>query len=138
MKYLIVFILIAVPVLISAQTQVMGKVTLEGDSILTGVKVTLYKNGVNIIKTYTDKRGNYSFTIDPGTYDVSAEILGYNPTRIQRFIAFAGKVNYLNIHINIPGPGYNCSINPSSVYRLLPMFLTEDKISLPATSLFLE
>ena len=108
MKYLIVFILIATPVLISAQTQLMGKVFSEDDIPLAGVQITLYKNGVQTIKTYTDKRGNYSLTIDPGTYDLRAEMRGYEPTSIERVIAFAGKANSLDLYLLDPSPYFNC------------------------------
>ncbi|MCG8329018.1 MAG: carboxypeptidase-like regulatory domain-containing protein [Chitinophagales bacterium] len=97
MKYLIVFILIAVPLLISAQTQLMGKVRLEDGTPLAGAKITLYQNRVQIIKTYTDKYGNYSFTTDPGTYDVELSSKRITCSYIHNVLAKAGRVTYLNL-----------------------------------------
>lgn len=97
MKYLIVFLLIAVPILVSAQTQLIGKVYLEDDSPLAGAKITLYQNGVQIIKTYTDKYGNYSFTIDPGTYNVELYSKRMTCNYTRNVLAKAGRVTYLNL-----------------------------------------
>ena len=79
--------------ILSAQSSIEGKVTdaETGEPILFG-NVALYKNGVLITGTETDLDGNYSIpNVDPGTYDVEASYIGYNPQRQAGVVILAGK-----------------------------------------------
>jgi hypothetical protein len=60
---------------------VSGTVTDEQGGALPGVTVTLHgKTGART--TVTDAKGEYRFTaVDPGTYDLSAELTGFRPMK---------------------------------------------------------
>jgi uncharacterized surface anchored protein len=91
---------------IAAQTSIAGKVTNEEGHAVLNAKITLYKNGIYVMKAYTDSSGNYSFSnIDPGTYRIvaKAENTGYCP--IQGVVAQAGK--FTKLDIGLPKPSYN-------------------------------
>ena len=86
-----------------SQTSLAGKVTDEesGEPIIFG-NVALYKNGVLVTGIETDVDGNYSISnIDPGTYDVEASYLGYQPQRITGVQVLAGKANRLDFQLGI-------------------------------------
>lgn len=88
--------------LVHAQTSLNGKVT-DGDTgepILFG-SVALYKNGSLISGTETDFDGFYNFAnIDPGTYDVEASYVGFQPTKIAGVIVYGGQANNLDIKLD--------------------------------------
>lgn len=105
MKKYILFILLPLCQLLSAQTSLSGKVT-EGESgepILFG-SIALFKSGVRVAGTDTDLDGNYHFSnIDPGTYDIEASYVGFQTQRINGVIIYAGKANKLDIKMESPG-----------------------------------
>jgi len=66
-----------------AQNGISGTVADEEDkqAIRYGT-VTLYKNGIFVCETATDKNGYYSFpSLEPGTYEIQAGSVGY-PSRL--------------------------------------------------------
>ena len=78
-------------VVIGQNTSLQGKITDQdnGEPILFGT-VALMKDGNILTGTETDFDGNYSFSnIDPGTYDIEASYVGYQPTRITGVVVFA-------------------------------------------------
>jgi hypothetical protein len=84
-----------------AQTSLAGKLTDEntGEPMLF-TTVALYKNDVLISGTETDFDGNYSFSnIDPGTYDVEASLVGYQPLRVNGVEVLAGRSNKLDMQM---------------------------------------
>jgi len=88
--------------LFSQDASIQGKVTdkATNEPIPFG-SVALYKNGVLITGTETDFDGNYSISpIDPGTYTVEVSFLGYQPQRVEGFVASAGKANRLDIQLS--------------------------------------
>ena len=105
MKKYILFILIPLCQLLSAQTSLSGKVTEaeSGAPILFG-SIALFKSGNLITGTDTDLNGNYHFSnIEPGTYDVEASYVGCQTQRINGVIIYAGKENKLDIKMESPG-----------------------------------
>lgn len=54
-----------------AQTMIIGKVHDAKTKIIVGAEITLYKNGSLIQKKIADINGNYSFKVDPGTYEMN-------------------------------------------------------------------
>ena len=53
-----------------AQTMITGRVHDAKTKIIVGADIILYKGGNLIQKRTTDIKGNYSFKIDPGTYEM--------------------------------------------------------------------
>ncbi|RLD22422.1 MAG: TonB-dependent receptor [Bacteroidetes bacterium] len=87
---------------LSAQSSLEGKVieAATGEPIIFG-NVALYKNGVLITGTETDFDGNYSMSnIDPGTYDVEATYIGFQPLRQTGVIVLAGKAIKLDFELS--------------------------------------
>lgn len=102
---LIIFAFLLTSSFALAQTSLAGKVTEEdsGEPVLFG-NVALYKGGVLITGVETDFDGNYSITnIDPGTYDVEATYVGFNPQRITDVIVAADKVTKVDIQLGVGG-----------------------------------
>ncbi len=100
-RLLFLALLLLVSLQAFSQTSLAGKVTDEetGETIIAG-NVALYRNGVLITGTETDFDGNYSISnIDPGTYDVEASYLGYQPLRITKVQVLAGKANRLDFQL---------------------------------------
>ena len=84
------------------QTQLQGKISDEvtGEPIIIGT-VALYKEGVLVTGTDTDFDGNYFFSdLDPGTYDIEASYVGYQPKRISGVIAKGGQTTLVDITIS--------------------------------------
>jgi len=75
-----------------AQTgSVQGNVT-DGEFPLIGVTVVIPGSTTG---TVTDFDGNYRMDLDPGTYDLVASYVGYDPLR-QQVVVTAGKTSTLN------------------------------------------
>lgn len=102
MKRFFTIICLLVSAQIMAQTSIEGNVKDEqnGDNIIFG-NVALYKNDVLVTGTETDENGNYAISnIDPGTYDVVASYVGYQPKKIEGVILLAGKNTRVDIEIS--------------------------------------
>jgi outer membrane receptor protein involved in Fe transport len=86
----------------SAQTTVEGKVTdtNTGESILFGA-VKLFRGGVLISGAETDIDGNYYFSnVQPGTYDMEVEYVGYGIQRQTGITIKAGKTNRIDFKLS--------------------------------------
>lgn len=86
----------------SAQTTVEGKVTDSntGETIIFGA-VKLFRGGVLMSGAETDIDGNYFFSnVQPGTYDVEVEYVGYATQRQQNIVIKAGKTNRVDFKIS--------------------------------------
>ena len=61
----------------TAQTSLSGKVTdcTTGEELISA-NIVIKKIGAFVAGTATDFNGNYSVTLDPGTYDVSVSYIG--------------------------------------------------------------
>jgi len=84
-----------------SQTQLQGKVTDEGtgEPILFGT-IALYKNDVLVTGGETDFDGNYLFSdLDPGTYDVEVQYVGFTTKKITGVLVKAGQSNKVNVTI---------------------------------------
>jgi hypothetical protein len=95
------FLLLLTGTLAHSQTALAGKVTdgETGEPIIFG-SVALYRNGVLTTGTETDIDGNFSFSnIDPGTYDVEASYVGYQPQRVTGVRVLAGRANKLDVQL---------------------------------------
>jgi outer membrane receptor protein involved in Fe transport len=91
-----------------AQTSLSGKVTdTETGEELIAANVTFYKGGVLISGVATDFEGNYSVSLDPGTYDVEGSYVGYQTSRTKGVIVRAGQANKLDIKLGTEGSGIN-------------------------------
>jgi hypothetical protein len=85
-----------------AQTTIEGKVSdvNTGETII-GAIVKAYKGGVYITGAETDFDGNYYFSnIQPGTYDIETEYLGYATQRQENIVIKAGKTNRIDFKLN--------------------------------------
>jgi outer membrane receptor protein involved in Fe transport len=79
----------------SAQTTIEGKLTdtNTGETIIFGA-VKLYRGGVFISGAESDLDGNYFFSnVQPGTYDIEVEYVGYATQRQTNIVIRAGKTN---------------------------------------------
>jgi len=97
----ITFTLLSVTFL-TAQSSLEGKVieAESGEPVIFG-NVAIYKNGVLITGTETDFDGNYSMSnIDPGTYDVEASYIGFQPQRQTGVVVLAGKAIKLDFQLS--------------------------------------
>lgn len=86
----------------SAQTTIEGKVTdaNTGETIISGV-VKIFKNGVLVSSAETDIDGNYfASNVQPGTYDIEVEYVGYATQRQTNIIIKAGKTNRVDFKIS--------------------------------------
>jgi outer membrane receptor protein involved in Fe transport len=84
-----------------SQTQLQGKITDEGtgEPILFGT-IALYKNDVLVTGGETDFDGNFLFSeLDPGTYDVEVQYVGYTTKKVTAVLVKAGQSNKLNVAI---------------------------------------
>lgn len=102
MRYLLVFLFIFIGFKVDAQTSIEGKVVDQSDGtpIIYGT-VAIFKNGVLVTGTETDDNGNYSISnLDPGTYDVNASYVGYQPKTIEGVVLLAGKNTRVDIEIS--------------------------------------
>ncbi len=89
---------------LQAQTSLAGKVTdEENGEPLAYASVALYKNDVLAAGANTDLDGNYSVSIDPGTYDAEISYTGYQPKRVTGVQVLAGKVNKLDVQLGTGG-----------------------------------
>ncbi len=98
----ICFVFVAMPLFVVGQTALQGKVAdAETSEPIIFCNVALYKNGVLILGGETDLDGNFAFyNIDPGTYDVEASYVGYQPQRVEGVLVLAGKVNRVDIDLS--------------------------------------
>jgi hypothetical protein len=85
------------------QTSLSGKVTAEntGEELI-GANITLKMKGVFVVGVGTDFNGNYSLTVDPGTYDVEVSFVGYPENLIRRVVVKPGQSNKLDIRMTDP------------------------------------
>ena len=112
-------------VVIGQNTSLQGKITDQdnGEPILFGT-VALMKDGNILTGTETDFDGNYSFSnIDPGTYDIEASYVGYQPTRITGVVVFAGKSNILDVQI---GEGTGVTLDEIVVIEFREPLIEQD------------
>src|SRR4029453_18880522 len=80
---------------------VEGTIKDEQGGALPGVTVTLIaKTGVR--STATDATGNYRFpAVEPGTYQVSAELSGFTPRRVNDIVMQIGKTASVDITLKV-------------------------------------
>ncbi len=110
---------------IGQNTSLQGKITDQdnGEPILFGT-VALIKDGNILTGTETDFDGNYSFSnVDPGTYDVEASYVGYQPTRITGVVVFAGKSNILDVQM---GEGEGVTLDEIVVIEFREPLIEQD------------
>lgn len=103
MRLLLFMVLVFAGVFGQAQTSIEGKVIDQGNGepIIYG-NVALYKSGVLVTGTDTDENGNYAISnVDPGTYDVAASYVGYQPMKIEGVVLLAGKTTRVDIEIAV-------------------------------------
>lgn len=74
LKFLVLFALLVTSTALSAQKgTISGKVTEEGEAL---IGATVFVLGTTV-GTTTDFDGNYSLSVDPGTYTIEASYIGY-------------------------------------------------------------
>ncbi len=103
--FTLLFLFLSGTVVIGQSTSLSGNISDKdtGEPILFG-NVAIYKEGNLVTGVETDFDGNYSFSnMDPGTYNVEATYVGYQPQRITDVVVYAGKSNILNIQIGEDG-----------------------------------
>ncbi len=86
----------------SAQTTIEGKVTdtETGETIIFGA-VKLFRGGVFMSGAETDVDGNYFFSnVQPGTYNMEVEYVGYAVQRLTNIVISAGKTNRVNFKLS--------------------------------------
>ncbi len=96
---------LGISVILSAQTSLEGKVTDKstGEALIFAT-VVIYKNGVVVTGTDTDFDGKYAITdLKPGTYDVTADYIGYSTQKISGIIIKADKVNRIDFSLSDDG-----------------------------------
>ncbi len=108
---LLCFFLIAT-LCLTAQTALSGKVTdvEAGNEPLPFAAVSLFKGGAFFQGTTTDLSGNYFFSnIDPGTYDIEVNYIGYPPTKITGIPVLPGQTNSADVEVTNAG-GVNLDV----------------------------
>lgn len=86
----------------------VGAGTLQGvvkdkktGELLPFVSVVIENRGTRVAAQQTDFDGNYRITpIDPGTYDVTASYVGYQPQKITGVVINSNKITFQNIELN--------------------------------------
>ncbi len=91
-----------------AQTSLQGKITdTETGEDLIGANIVLQQNGAYKAGASTDFDGNFSISIDPGTYDVEVSYIGYPPNLITGVVVNAGQANTLDVKLGGGDEGIN-------------------------------
>ena len=80
--------------------KVIDKETGEG---LIGVSVAASNAGGNVAGAITDFDGNYTFEVDPGTYNITCKYTGYNNFVAENLDAKDGVVNTVDAPMEISG-----------------------------------
>jgi Carboxypeptidase regulatory-like domain/von Willebrand factor type A domain/Secretion system C-terminal sorting domain len=104
MKILSILFFLFVCTLLQGQTSLSGKITdVASGEELIAANVVFFKGDVIYASVATDFDGNYSITLDPGTYDVEATYVGYQAKKVVGVGVKAGQANTLDIQLNIEG-----------------------------------
>lgn len=92
-----------------AQTSLQGKITAAdtGEELISA-NVVAVRNGAFVAGVSTDFNGNYSISLDPGTYDVEVSYLGYPNHLVVGVVVKPGQVN--NLNIEMPEPKIICCL----------------------------
>ena len=91
-----------------AQTSLNGKVTdVETGEDLIGANIVLQQNGAYKAGASTDFDGNFSLSVDPGTYDVEVSYIGYPPNLVTGVVVNAGQANTLDVKLGGGEDGIN-------------------------------
>ncbi len=89
---------------LSAQTSLQGKITdAETAEELIGANISISQNGAIKTGVSTDFDGNYSVSLDPGTYDIEVAYIGYQNYKITGIVIYAGKTNTLDVQLGDSG-----------------------------------
>jgi hypothetical protein len=100
------FLILAVAGALGAQTltgAIEGTVKDEQGGALPGVSVTLIAKTGNR-STVTDATGSYRFpAVEPGTYQVSAELSGFAPRRVNDVVMQIGKTASVDMTLKVGG-----------------------------------
>ncbi|HEY0976706.1 MAG TPA: TonB-dependent receptor [Flavobacteriales bacterium] len=86
----------------------VGAGTLQGvvkdkktGELLPFVSVLIENRGTRVAAQQTDFDGNYRITpVDPGTYDVTASYVGYQPMKITGVVVNSNKITFQNFELN--------------------------------------
>ena len=89
-----------------AQTMIIGKVYDAQIKIIVGADITLYRDGNLIQKRTTDINGNYSFKVDPGTYEIEFSEEGVLAETLIGVIAMEEQITKVNYRFINEGFGY--------------------------------
>src|SRR5690349_11771269 len=76
-------------------TVLTGKIS-DGKEPLIGASVKVLRNADLVRGAITDLNGEYSLTLDPGTYTVEISYTGFETIRYKDIPIQAGKTNVLN------------------------------------------
>ena len=83
-----------------AQTSLNGKVTdIETGEDLIGANIVLKQNDAYKGGASTDFDGNYSISVDPGTYDVEVSYIGFPNNLVTGVVINAGQSNTLDVQL---------------------------------------
>ncbi len=89
-----------------AQTSLNGKITdAETGEDLIGANVVLKQNDAYKAGASTDFDGNYSLSVDPGTYDVEVSYIGFPNNLITGVVVNAGQSNTLDVQLGAGDEG---------------------------------
>ena len=85
---------------IISQTTIYGKISDKetGEEVI-GASIVLTKNGVFVTGAASDFDGNYSFPVDPGTYDMKVSYTGYPEKQINGIVAKAGQGTKVDVEL---------------------------------------
>ncbi|MFT5265731.1 MAG: hypothetical protein ACI8YQ_004487, partial [Polaribacter sp.] len=101
MKYLSTILALLFVSSLYAQTSLSGKITdSETGEELIAANVVLYKGEILITGVATDFEGDYHINIDPGTYDVMVEYVGYLKSKTNGVIVRAGQKNTFDVPLS--------------------------------------
>ena len=99
-KFLLSLTLAILGTLSYAQTSLSGKITdKDTGEELIGANIVMEKNGSFAAGSSTDFDGNYSISVDPGTYDITFSYIGSPDNKITSVIVKAGQANRLDVQL---------------------------------------
>jgi len=106
MKDIILLVSILFYTSIQAQTLLQGRMTnQENGEALGGVYLDIYVGEVNVKNKRSDRNGNYSINLDPGTYELSIKYLGFEKKRITGVAILKDQITKLDIQLS-PKQGF--------------------------------
>ncbi len=117
---------------VAAQQTVFGTVLDEAGEPVIGGNVAVYEGESFATGSQTDFDGNFSISLDPGTYNIEFSYVGYAPRRINGFTVLVGQENKLDMAFEDAGVTLEQAVVVD--YKVDPMKVDETSQGITLTS----